>query len=92
MGEGPSYILCTRLADMTEMHPAQIEKPCSECGHLVGIYPTGQRALSKFPNMKILCGACKAKSPFRHDDLGVSAGTMKEIAQEARDSKPVGRA
>ena len=86
----PAYILCTRLADMTVMHPDQIERPCSECGRIVGIYPTGQRGLVKFPNMKILCTVCAL--PLQGGDLWASAGTVKEIAQEAMDSKPVGKA
>jgi hypothetical protein len=82
----PQALVCTRLVDMTTMHPNQIEKTCYKCGQLVGIYPTGQRALDRYPDMQIKCVNCAIMQPA--DEI-YSAGTADEIAQERRDSKPV---
>ena len=84
----PTELVCTRLADMTNMHPQQIETICYKCGHMVGIYPTGQRALKKYPNMRVKCINCAMKV-MKSDDEVLSAGTPDEVVQEMRESKPV---
>ena len=86
--EGPRGLICTRVEDMTVMHPHQIERACSQCGKMVGIYPSGQKVLEHWPDTVIACGVCRNPwtTPFE------SAAPIEEIAQEARESKPVGRA
>ena len=55
----PDALVAMRLADMTKMHPAQDEsRTCAECGWRVAIYPSGQRALRDFPEMRIMCSRC----------------------------------
>lgn len=87
----PNALVCTRLVDMHVVHPDQIERPCSKCGKLVGVYPTGQRALERYPKMKIICAPCTAHVPYA-DIQAQSAGDISEILQEMRDSTPVGKA
>src|ERR1700735_3975091 len=58
----PDALVTMRLADMRRMHPAQDDTHvCAECGHPVGIYPSGQRALRQWPEMKVICSVCAVK-------------------------------
>ena len=55
----PPQILCMRLADMHRIHPDQDNtRVCARCGHTVGIYPSGQKMLRKFPTLEIVCQRC----------------------------------
>jgi hypothetical protein len=82
--------------DMRVMHPAQTQELCSKCQHIVGVYPTGQRAIAKYPNMKILCSVCAGLETVPGgDEVSVEcipAGSIEEIIQEKRESIPVGKA
>ena len=90
MNEGPSALICTRLGDMTVMHPEQVEKICTKCGHVVGVYPTGQRAIRDYPDMKVVCSVCV--DPFEEGAESYSVGSIDEIVRETHESKPVGKA
>ena len=54
-----SVLITMRLSDMQRVHPEQITGRCVECGHEVGIYPSGQRALKTHPGMKVVCQVCR---------------------------------
>lgn len=87
----PDALVTMRLADMARMHPAQDEsRVCGECGHAVGIYPSGQRALRIFPRMKIICHICAVKRP-PHEIETVAAADFDTIMREGRESREVGR-
>jgi hypothetical protein len=87
----PDALVTMRLASMARMHPAQDDsRVCGECGHAVGIYPSGQRALRIFPRMKILCHVCAVKRPAEEIE-NVLAADFETILQEGRDSVDVGR-
>ena len=86
--EQPEKLVCTRLQDMTQMHPNQIEAECCNCHHKVGVYPTGQRAMKKWPKMGVWCVNC-ASLDRRLIDQYKAAGSLTEILQEMRESKPV---
>jgi hypothetical protein len=89
MGDDPQLLICNRLTDMTNMHPQQDDThKCGKCGHPVGIYPSGQKALKRWPKMAIRCVPCAAAT-VQPTDINVPAGSVEEILQEARDSKPV---
>jgi hypothetical protein len=81
-------LICTPLHQQTQMHPRQIERPCSACGQQVGIYPTGQAAMKAYPHMKIICPDCSRLNPNKYDK-SYSAGKPEEVLQEMRESKPV---
>ena len=97
MGDKGVALVAMRLTDMYKIHPQQDNSHvCAECGQGVGIYPTGQRALSHNPGMTIMCSVCALKE-YDGRDLAEPvevrpAGRWDEIAQEFRDSKPVGKA
>lgn len=62
--EPREYVLiCMRLDEMFFVHPNQIERNCSECDAVVGIYPSGQTVLHRFPKTKIVCNHCGAGRP-----------------------------
>jgi hypothetical protein len=88
---GPIMMICTRLKDQTVMHPDQTQELCSQCQHMVSVYPTGQRAIKNYPDMKIICTVC-AKDALEPGDVVAPAGSLKEFIQEARSSVPVGKA
>lgn len=87
----PDALVTMRIADMRRMHPAQDDSHvCGECGHPVGLYPSGQAALRKYPRMKIICQVCATKrSPSEIEN--VAAADFDTIMAEARDSFDVGR-
>ncbi len=82
-----TQLVCMRLADMTVTHPDQITDTCFKCGHNVGVYPSGQKALKQHPDAQIICVNCAKPKDF---DFGVPAAeTREEYEAEHRDSKPV---
>jgi hypothetical protein len=88
----PDALVTMRLADMARMHPAQDDsRVCGECGHAVGIYPSGQRALRFYPRMKIICHMCAVKRP-PHEIENVLAADLETILAEGRESREVGKA
>lgn len=85
----PTDLICTRIADMFVMHPEQIERQCHKCGHAVGVYPTGQRAMANYPKMKITCSVCMQMTPLELVTETFPAGSMEEIIREKHESKRV---
>jgi hypothetical protein len=80
-------LICMRLADMKVTHPEQVTDLCFKCGHEVGIYPSGQRALKRHPRTQIVCVRCAKPKEF---DLGMPAAeTREEYEAEHAASKPV---
>ena len=52
-------LIVMRLADMTRVHPNQDnDHVCMRCGHIVGIYPSGQGVLRDEPDTEIVCQVC----------------------------------
>jgi hypothetical protein len=87
----PEALVTMRIADMTRMHPAQDDsRVCGECGHPVGLYPSSQAALRRWPEMKIICAVCAVKRPPSEID-NIAAADFDVIMQESRDSVDVGR-
>jgi hypothetical protein len=88
----PDALVTMRLADMARMHPAQDDSHgCAECGAPVGLYPSGQEALRKWPEMKVICVVCACKRPPGEIE-NIAAAELAVIMQEGRDSVKVGRA
>ena len=82
---GAITLVTMRLEDMARVHPAQDDsRVCSTCGHQVGIYPSGQRALAANPGIALICQVCANPQP---GDEAQPAGPWPEIVQEMRDSK-----
>jgi hypothetical protein len=86
-------LVCMRLADMTRVHPRQIERPCSRCGETCAVYPSGQNTLREYPEAKVVCQRCAEADPvadnvrardFRPVKL---AGAPGQVEQEARESE-----
>lgn len=49
-----------RLTDMQRVHPLMDSSHvCSQCGELVGIYPSGQHVLRRYRRVKIICNRCQ---------------------------------
>jgi hypothetical protein len=96
MSDEPMTLVCMRLCDMHVMHPEQIHELCSKCQHVVGVYPSGQRAMLKHPEMKILCAICANLNVLPGgDEVSIEcipAGSIEEIIQEKRESFPVEKA
>ena len=86
----PQMLVCNRLSDMTKMHPDQDDThKCKRCGYPVGIYPSGQKALKKWPDMEIRCSPCAMQTMKPGDVNFPAAETPEELMKEMRDSKPV---
>jgi hypothetical protein len=85
--DAPRELVCMRLADMHVVHPDQSWGLCHKCQHTVGIYPSGQKALKRWPHTKITCVRCAKPEDF---DIAIPAAeTREEYLAEKRDSKPV---
>ena len=90
MSAEPQMLVCNRLTEMTKMHPQQDDThTCSKCDYPVGIYPSGQKAIKRWPNITIVCSHCAVISALPTDKYIPAAETREEFAAEARESKPV---
>lgn len=85
--DAPRELICMRFADMHMVHPDQSWELCHKCDHTVGVYPSGQKALNRWPNIKITCVHCATPDDF--DIAMPAAETREEYLAEKRDSKPV---
>lgn len=54
-----SILIVMRLSDMERVHPQQITRKCSRCGEVVAVYPSGQKAMKKYPDIELVCNVCK---------------------------------
>jgi hypothetical protein len=75
-----------RHANMTRVHPqTEFAHRCARCNHVVGIFPSGQKALREMPELEIVCDVCAG------DTTAVfNTGTMLPgVRQEARESLPL---
>jgi hypothetical protein len=52
-------LIVMRLADMHVVHPDQITATCAGCGHVVGVYPSGQQVMKQYPDVRLTCQVCK---------------------------------
>ena len=52
-------LLCMRLADMKRVHPDQITAPCSKCGKVVAVFPSGQEVMRQMPDVELICQVCR---------------------------------
>jgi hypothetical protein len=86
MGRRPDALVTMRLADMARMHPGQDDShECAECGHPVGVYPSGQAALRRYPRMKVICSICAFSRPG-HEIENMAAADFDTLMAEIRDS------
>jgi len=53
-------LVVMRLAEMHRIHPEQDNsRACVKCGERVGIYPSGQAMLRRFPEARVICSHCR---------------------------------
>jgi len=64
MTDTAPILIVMRLADMTLVHPEQITGRCARCGHVIAIYPSGQRVLRQSPSTEIVCQVCQPPEGF----------------------------
>lgn len=85
--KAPGVLVAMRLEDMHVVHPMQDNtRSCVRCRRIVGIYPSSQAALKRWPRLEIQCARC-----FEPTDLDLrtpAAQTREEYLAEKRDSKP----
>ena len=84
----PKSLIVMRLADAHKYHPNQIIRKCQGgCNEPVIIYPSGQVAMKKFPNMKIICTHCTDwGKALDQSNTMIPAGSIDVIEQEKKDS------
>ena len=82
--KAPGVLVAMRLEDMHVVHPMQDNtRSCVRCRHVVGIYPSGQAALKRWPRLEIQCARC---AQF---DVGIPAArSREEFLAEKRNLKP----
>jgi len=73
-------LICMRLADMIYVHPDQITGHCRLCGHVVGIYPSGQSIMAQHPDVELVCAVCRTPSP----NAALAPGAWRERFQSRR--------
>jgi hypothetical protein len=77
----PNTLVVMRLVDMHRVHPAQDNtRVCSDCGAPVGIFPSGQEAMRRFPDLQIICNVCINKMPGSIVNIP-APGALEEIGQ-----------
>jgi hypothetical protein len=53
-------LIVMRLANMKRVHPDQISDSCSQCGHVVAVYPSGQAVMREHPSdVVLICDVCR---------------------------------
>lgn len=79
-------LLVMRLADMFMVHPRQLDThACSQCGHQVGIYPSGQAVLRRYAGrVDIVCSRCDPA----HLGLTPAPGVLDELFQSVPRHPP----
>ena len=87
----PEYcLIAMRLEDMHVVHPSQDNtRSCDECQQILGIYPSGQAALKRWPDARLLCPHCANVDNF--DETMPAAQSREEFLAERRMSQPRGR-
>lgn len=81
-------LVSMRVVDMREVHPQQDNShKCGQCGQRVGLYPSSQRMLRRFPGLKIKCGRCATGDKF--DAVRPAARDKDEFDRERAASAPV---
>ena len=70
-------LVVMRLAEMARVHPAMITSICGNCGHKVGIYPSGQRVIVRDPATLVVCSHCTDPTTA----TGLAPGAREEVAQ-----------
>jgi hypothetical protein len=61
----PPILLVMRLDEMLRVHPDQIEDVCDRCGHVVGIFPSGQMVINHYDgDIEIVCSHCQSPAGF----------------------------
>ena len=73
-------LIVMRLADMHRVHPEQITGKCHSCGHVVGIYPSGQQIMKQYPDVRLTCSVCKTPG----SDSALAPGAELEPFQSVR--------
>jgi hypothetical protein len=73
-------LVCMRLVDMHRVHPEQITARCSQCGHEIGVYPSGQEVMRLHPDAKLFCQVCKAPG----NDTKLAPGAEVEPFQSVK--------
>jgi hypothetical protein len=74
-------LIVMRLKNMHRVHPKQDNsRSCPDCGHQVGIYPSGQAVLRRSPTMPIICDVCFAARPEAPLTLrALAPGAVEEL-------------
>ena len=73
-------LIVMRLADMHRVHPDQITATCHGCGHLVGVYPSGQEVMRHYPDVRLTCQVCKTPG----ENAPLAPGAEFEAFQSVR--------
>lgn len=84
----PVRLVCHRLADMTRVHPEQIERRCSACGAGVAVFPSGQAVLAKRANAVIQCHVCGLNGTL----AVFVAASAEELRREIAETVEAGHA
>jgi hypothetical protein len=81
-------LIVMRLKDMNVVHPKQDNsRVCSGCGKPVGIYPSGQAMLRRYPDTEIVCVVCSASRP-EAEIVALAPDALEESA-ESVPAKPI---
>lgn len=70
-------LICMRLADMKRVHPDQITAQCAKCGETVGVYPSGQKIMAEYPDVRLICNVCQTPGK----DALLAPGALQEPFQ-----------
>jgi hypothetical protein len=80
-------LIVMRLQDMHRVHPKQIKGRCSQCKAEVAIYPSGQKVMQDFPDVRVVCSHCR--DPGQGALLAPGAREESKQSVPAKAGKPV---
>jgi hypothetical protein len=75
-------LVVMRRANMARVHPRMVVSLCDRCAAPVGIYPSGQAMLRRFPVLEVVCEICHG--PVTRARL--APGALEEKAESVPDS------
>jgi len=91
MSEPEITLIVMRLVDMTRVHPEQITAKCSLCGEVVAVYPSGQKVMRQYSDVRLICQVCKSDGNGKHTCgvtvTGLAPGAELEPFQSVKVTK-----
>jgi hypothetical protein len=83
-------LIVMRLQDMHRVHPKQIKGRCSQCKAEVAIYPSGQKVMQDFPDVRVVCSHCRDPGAREEASNREQGAALLAPTRRARGKQAIG--